>query len=126
MSLEALVSFSWKEFEHGEGALIKIVGASVRKFRDTPEIQINDGTVIEAYHDTAFPDISELSEKVSIADLRNGMRDVSITLQIENWAQRTFEAQDGSSRVVRSGDVMDPTGRCRLTAWCDFDPEPGD
>ena len=119
---------SWKEFEHGEGALIKIVGASVRKFRDTPEIQINDGTVIEAYHDTAFPDISELakSEKVSIADLRNGMRDVSITLQIENWAQRTFEAQDGSSRVVRSGDVMDPTGRCRLTAWCDFDPEPGD
>ena len=29
---------SWKEFEHGEGALIKIVGASVRKFRDTPEI----------------------------------------------------------------------------------------
>ena len=54
------------------------------------------------------------------------MRDVSITLQIENWAQRTFEAQDGSSRVVRSGDVMDPTGRCRLTAWCDFDPEPGD
>ena len=119
---------SWKEFEHGEGALIKIVGASVRKFRDTPEIQINDGTVIEAYHDTAFPDISELakSEKMSIADLRNGMRDVSITLQIENWAQRTFEAQDGSSRVVRSGDVMDPTGRCRLTAWCDFDPEPGD
>ena len=53
------------------------------------------------------------------------MRDVSITLQIENWAQRTFEAQDGSSRVVRSGDVMDPTGRCRLTAWCDFDPEIG-
>ena len=119
---------SWKEFEHEEGSLVKIVGASVRKFRETPEIQINDGTVIETYRDTAFPDMAELveSEKVSIADLRNGMRDVSITLQIENWAQRTFESQDGSSRVVRSGDVMDPTGRCRLTAWCDFDPKPGD
>ena len=119
---------SWKEFEHEEGSLVKIVGASVRKFRETPEIQINDGTVIETYRDSAFPDMSELveSEKVSIADLRNGMRDVSITLQIENWAQRTFESQDGSSRVVRSGDVMDPTGRCRLTAWCDFDPTPGD
>jgi replication factor A1 len=119
---------SWKEFEHEVGALVKIVGASVRKFRETPEIQINDGTVIETYHDTSFPDVSELveSEKASIAELRNGMRDVSITLQIESWAQRTFESQDGSSRVVRSGDVMDPTGRCRLTAWCEFDPRPGD
>ena len=119
---------SWKEFDHEEGSLVKIVGASVRKFRETPEIQINDGTVIEKYRDSAFPEMAKLveSEKVSIADLRNGMRDVSITLQIENWAQRTFEAQDGSSRVVRSGDVMDPTGRCRLTAWCDFDPKSGD
>ena len=54
------------------------------------------------------------------------MRDVSITLQVENWNQRTFETKDGDSRVVRSGDVMDPTGRCRLTAWCEFDPKPGD
>ena len=119
---------SWKDFEHEEGSLVKIVGASVRKFRETPEIQINDGTVIEAYHDTSFPDIAKLSEsdKVSISDLRNGMRDVEITLQVENWAKRTFESQDGVSKVVRSGDVMDPTGRCRLTAWCDFDPKPGE
>jgi len=119
---------SWKEFEHEEGALVKIVGASVRKFRDTPEIQINDGTVIETYRDSSFPEVAELaeSEKVSISDLRDGMRDVSITLQVENWNQRTFESKDGDSRVVRSGDVMDPTGRCRLTAWCEFDPKSGD
>ena len=119
---------SWKDFEHEEGALVKIVGASVRKFRETPEIQINDGTVIETYRDTSFPEIGELaeSEKVSISELRDGMRDVSITLQVENWNQRTFETKDGDSRVVRSGDVMDPTGRCRLTAWCEFDPKPGD
>ena len=119
---------SWKEFEHEEGALVKIVGASVRKFRDTPEIQINDGTVIETYRDTSFPEVAELteSEKVSISDLRDGMRDIAITLQVENWNQRTFETKDGDSRVVRSGDIMDPTGRCRLTAWCEFDPKPGD
>ena len=119
---------SWKEFEHEEGALVKIVGASVRKFRETPEIQINDGTVIETYRDTSFPEVAELteSEKVSISNLRDGMRDVSITLQVENWNQRTFETKDGDSRVVRSGDIMDPTGRCRLTAWCEFDPKPGD
>jgi len=119
---------SWKDFEHEEGSLVKIVGASVRKFRETPEIQINDGTVIEAYHDTSFPEVSELakSEKVSIADLRNGMRDVTITLQVESWEQRSFESQNGESKTVRSGDVMDPSGRCRLTAWCEFDPSPGE
>ena len=119
---------SWKEFDYEEGALIKIVGASVRKFRDTPEININDGTVIESYHDSSFPEMDELSAstEVSIANLRNGMRDVSITLQVENWNQRTFDAEDGSKRVVRSGDVMDPSGRCRLTAWCEFDPKPGE
>ncbi len=119
---------SWKDFDHDTGALVKIVGASVRKFRETPEININDGTVIEPYHDAEFPELADLSEssKVTISDLRNGMRDVSISLQVESWNQRTFEAGDGSSRVVRSGDVMDPSGRCRLTAWCEFDPKPGD
>ena len=119
---------SWKEFAHEDGALVKLVGASVRKFRDTPEINVNDGTVIETYHDTSFPGMDELAEsdKVAISDLRNGMRDISITLQVESWNQRTFESEDGSSKVVRSGDVLDPSGRCRLTAWCDFDPSPGD
>ena len=108
---------SWKDFEHEEGALVKIVGASVRKFRDTPDIQINDGTGIETYRDTSFPEVAELteSEKGSISDLRDGMRDVSITLQVENWNQRTFETKDGDSRVVRSGDIMDPTGTVSYT-----------
>jgi len=119
---------SWKEFDYEEGSLVKIVGASIRKFRDTPEININDGTVIEPFHDSSFPGLEELAQStnVTIADLRNGMRDVSITLQIESWDQRTFESEDGSKRVVRSGDVMDQSGRCRLTSWCEFDPSPGD
>ncbi len=118
---------SWAPFEHEAGALVKIVGASVRKFRDTPEINVNDGTVVEPYHDSSFPDVAELSasSEATIADLRNGMRDVGITLQVESWDQRTFESGDGTSKVVRSGDVMDPSGRCRLTAWCEFDPQPG-
>ena len=54
------------------------------------------------------------------------MRDISIILQITSWEERTFTSEDGIERVVRSGDVMDPTGRCRLTAWCEFNPKVGD
>jgi replication factor A1 len=54
------------------------------------------------------------------------MRDIEVTVQVESWIQRSFTSKDGTERVVRSGDVMDPSGRSRLTAWCEVDLEPGD
>jgi len=119
---------SWVPLEHEPGALLKIDGASVRKFRETPEINIGDRTRIEVYHDTAFASMDDLSQanKVSIAELRNGMRDIEITVQVESWDQRSFTSEDGTERVVRSGDVLDPSGLCRLTAWCEIDPKQGD
>ena len=119
---------SWVPLEHEPGTLLKIDGASVRKFRETPEINIGDRTRIEVYHDTAFASMEDLSQanKVAISDLRNGMRDIEVTVQVEAGVQRSFSSEDGTERVVRSGDVIDPSGRCRLTAWCEVDPEPGD
>ena len=119
---------SWVPLEHEPGTLLKIDGASVRKFRETPEINIGDRTRIEVYHDTAFASMDDLSQanKVSIAELRNGMSDIEITVQVESWDQRSFTSEDGTERVVRSGDVLDPSGRCRLTAWCEIDPKQGD
>ena len=119
---------SWSDFDHEAGTLLKIEGASIRRFRDTPEVNIGDTTRVEVYHDNSFASMEDLAstKKSTISGLRNGMRDVEITLQVESWYKRSFTAKDGSERIVRSGDVMDPTGRCRLTAWCDFDPKPGD
>lgn len=119
---------SWVPLEHEPGALLKIDGASVRKFRETPEINIGDRTRIEVFHDTAFASMDDLSQanKVSISELRNGMSDIEITVQVESWDQRSFTSEDGTERVVRSGDVLDPSGRCRLTAWCEIDPKQGD
>ena len=119
---------SWKNLDYEQGDLIKIRGASVRKFRDTPEINFNDGTIVEVYHDSEFATLDELSAKSNkkIADLRNGMKGISIILQIESWNERKFTGNDGEERIVRSGDVMDPTGRCRLTAWCEMNPSEGD
>jgi len=118
---------SWSEFNHEPGSLLKIERATVRRYRDTPEINIGDLTKIEPYHDNAFASIDDLksSTRSKIADLRDGARDIEITLQVENWQSRTFTNADGEEKTVRSGDVMDPTGRCRLTAWCDISPEAG-
>jgi len=127
-STGSISMLSWADFEHEPGALVRIEGATVRRFRDTPEVNISDSTRVEVYHDNSFASLDELSSstKSNISELRNGMRDIEITLQVETWNQRSFTANDGTERVVRSGDVMDPSGRCRLTAWCEFDPKPGD
>lgn len=123
------ISFlSWVPINHEIGDLVKIEGAMIRKFRETPEVNINDRTKIEKYHDNNFASTEELSEVTTskIGDLRNGMKDVITTVQVESWQSRTFTNSDGEEKTVRSGDIMDPTGRCRLTAWCEIDPKPGD
>ena len=53
------------------------------------------------------------------------MKDVITTVQVESWQSRTFTNSDGEEKIVRSGDVMDPSGRCRLTAWCEIDLSSG-
>ena len=118
---------SWREFNHEVGSLVKIGRAQVRRFRDTPEINIGDLTKIEPFHDNSFASMDDLESvtRSTISELRDGARDIEITVQVENWQARTFTNADGEERTVRSGDVMDPTGRCRLTSWGEMDPEPG-
>ena len=123
------ISFlSWVPIEHEVGDLVKIEGAMIRKFRETPEVNVNDRTKIEKFHDSNFASIEDLSKATTsrISELRNGMKDVIVTVQVESWQSRTFTNSDGEEKIVRSGDVMDPSGRCRLTAWCDVEPKPGD
>jgi replication factor A1 len=118
---------SWRDFEHEVGSLIKIDRAQIRRFRDTPEINIGDLTKIEPFHDSSFASMDDLQSvnRSTISELRDGARDIEITVQVENWQARTFTNADGEERTVRSGDVMDPTGRCRLTSWGEMSPEPG-
>ena len=119
---------SWVPFNFEIGNLIKMENISIRKFRDTPEINISNDAKIEIYIDNSFPQIDDLVHTTTsnISELRNGMRDIKITVQIDSWSQRTFTSDDGSEKIVRSGDIIDPSGRCRLTAWCDFNPKNGD
>ena len=118
---------SWKALDIAKGDLVKIENAQVKRFRDTPEINIGDFTKIEPYHDGAFPEAETLQANSSftIKDLRDGMRDVEITLQVVDWNSRSFTSKTGEERVVRSGEVQDPSGRCRLTSWGEVDLEAG-
>ena len=109
---------SWEPFSHEVGSLIKIEGAQVKTFRDTPELNFGRTTKIESFHDANFANIEKLNTQnmKTISKLTDGARDVEAVVQITEWEKRTF-TKDGEERHLWSGQVADPTGRCRMSAW---------
>lgn len=118
----AIGFLSWESFDHEVGSLIKIENAQVRVFRETPEINIGSSSKIEIFHDSNFATAEDLvARSVSrIEDLRDGSRDVEIVLEIQKMIKRDFQGKDGEAKSVWSGDVADPTGKCRCSIW--FEP----
>ena len=109
---------SWEPFEHEVGALVKVDGAQVRTFRDTPELNFGRTTKVELFHDSNFADAESLMEQniVTISQLRDGSRDVEAIVQITEWSKRSF-VRDGEEKFLWSGQIADPTGKCRMSAW---------
>ena len=52
----------------------------------------------------------------NVAALRDGSRDVDAVVQITEMTKRTFE-RDGEEKFLWSGQIADPTGRCRISIW---------
>ena len=115
----AIGFLSWESFDHEVGSLLKIENAQVRVFRDTPEINIGGSTKIEIFHDSNFASAEDLGARSvsKIEDLRDGSRDVEIVVEIHKMIQRDFQGKDGEEKSVWSGDIADPTGRCRCSIW---------
>ncbi|GIR34261.1 MAG: replication protein A [Methanobacteriota archaeon] len=118
---------SWEPFSHEVGSLIKIEGAQVKTFRDTPELNFGRTTKIESFHDTNFANIEKLNTQnmKTISKLTDGARDVEAVVQITEWEKRTF-TKDGEERHLWSGQIADPTGRCRMSAWQELPFESSD
>lgn len=123
----AIGFLSWEPFHHEVGSLVKIENAQVRVFRNTPEINIGSSTRIEIFHDSNFSSAEDLNaQSVSkIEDLRDGSRDVEIIFEIQKMVKRDFKGSDGEEKSVWSGDIADPTGKCRCSIWTEppFDYE---
>ena len=117
----AIGFLSWEPFDYEIGSLLKIDGAQVKTFRDTPELNFGRTTKIEPYHDANFANADALKEGLvsTISTLRDGSKDVEIVVNITAWEKRTF-TKDGEERYLWSGQIADPTGQCRVSAWTDL------
>ncbi len=117
----AIGFLSWEPFDYELGSLLKIDGAQVKTFRDTPELNFGRTTKIEPFHDANFADTESLKQGMvsTISTLRDGSKDVEIVVNITSWEKRTF-TKDGEERYLWSGQIADPTGQCRVSAWTDL------
>ncbi len=116
------ISFlSWEPMNVEIGQLVKIDNATVKSFRDTPEINIGRATRVEPYHDASFSGVEELEKmnQMDISSLSDGSRDVNIIVEIHEWDKRTF-TRDGVEKYLWSGKIADNTGQCRMSAWQDL------
>ena len=109
---------SWEPFEHEVGTLVKIDGAQVRTFRDTPELNFGRTTKVEIFHDSNFANAESLMQQnvLTISQLRDGSRDVETIVQLTEWNKRSF-VRDGQEKFLWSGQIADPSGKCRMSAW---------
>tara|TARA_Y100000746_G_scaffold232061_1_gene247702 strand:- start:1428 stop:3110 length:1683 start_codon:yes stop_codon:yes gene_type:complete len=119
---------SWVDFNHDVGDLIKIEKSQIKRFRETPELNIGQYTKVESFRDSKFPSLEDLnsSSKQNIANLRDGMREIDITIEIKKWIKREFTNDEGDKKTVWSGEIIDPTGKCRMTSWQDLGIEEKD
>ncbi|MGY8754368.1 MAG: hypothetical protein ACKVIR_01625 [Candidatus Poseidoniales archaeon] len=115
----AIGFLSWEPFEHEIGSLLKIENSQVRCFRETPELNFGSGTKIEIFHDSNFASTDDLAATsiCKIEDLRDGASDIDIIIEFQKMVKRSFTGKDGEEKSVWSGDVADPTGRCRSSIW---------
>jgi len=113
---------SWVDLNHEVGDLIKIEKAQIRRFRETAELNIGQYTKVENFRDSKFPSIEDLnsSTKQNIGNLRDGMREIDITIEIKKWIKREFTKEGEDTKTVWSGEVIDSTGKCRMTSWQDI------
>ena len=83
----AIGFLSWEPFDYELGSLLKIDGAQVKTFRDTPELNFGRTTKIEPFHDANFADTESLKQEMvsTISTLRDGSKDVEIVVNITSW-----------------------------------------
>ena len=112
---------SWDPFTHQAGTLLKIQSATIRRFRDTPELNFGRTTKVEIFHDANFSDVETLAESsvVTISQLRDGAKDVTIIAQLQSLTERKFTNAEGEEKTVYAGQLIDPTGQCKSSMWCD-------
>jgi len=121
------ISFtSWGEFEHEEGAKIRIVDAYVKEFNNRLDVNLGDRTVIEVLGDDAVDPVDYEKEfvernltKLTVSELSPTYQNVDISGRLLTLGDRELPG----GRKLREATLADDTGKVQVSIWTDADIE---
>ena len=111
-----------------KGAVYLFKNCYTKLWNDKVQINMGNRSVIQRENvEMATPErqISYSSSVAKVADLREGIGNVTVTVKIVSVESRNILVK-GEPRVVFSGIAADTTGKVQFSAWSDFGLQEGE
>ncbi|EMA53367.1 MULTISPECIES: Single-stranded DNA binding protein [Halococcus] len=106
---------AWEEFDLSSGDTIEIVGAGVREWEGSPELNLGSETTVKI--DDEPLDVSyDIGGDTHLSKLAPGDRGVALEVAVAEVERKTIDGRDGETEIL-SGVFADETGRLPFTDW---------
>jgi replication factor A1 len=106
---------AWEDFDLAAGDTITVIGAGVREWEGSPELNLGSNTTIEKEEETL--DVPyEIGGDASLDDLQPGDRGVAIEVKVSEVESKVIDGRDGETEIL-SGVLADESARLPFTDW---------
>jgi replication factor A1 len=110
---------SWRPLEGLEkGDVIEVEGAYTKEFNGKAQVNFGDRTRITKKAPEDIPATPTIFRDVPVAELRDGLRGIRVTVRILSVAPRQVTVQ-GQPKTVWSGTLADASGQAEFSSWSD-------
>lgn len=113
---------AWEQFpfEVEKGDAIDIQNSYANTWNEKPQVNLGSRTSLDKIDGDEIPDFKTEMQPCELKDIREGMRNLSITGRITSLEDKTVQTDDGE-KDLKSGVLADKTGKVQFSAWHDFD-----
>ncbi len=112
---------AWKDFGISKGDVVRVEGAYSRERNGEIQVNLSERSTVEKLADREIGSVARFGtpRAASIADLREGMGNITVTGRVMSISEKEIEVQ-GETRSMVSGVLADATGKVSFTGWRDF------
>ncbi|MCK5560021.1 MAG: hypothetical protein KAJ51_05485 [Thermoplasmata archaeon] len=120
---------AWSEFKLNKGDTVRIQNAYTKDWQGTPQVQLGDRTKVEKTDEEL--EVSNVpigktstkarapSKEYNVLEFRDGLSNISAKVRIISIEPHEINV-NGGKKTIFNGIAADTTGKCRFTAWKDF------
>jgi replication factor A1 len=110
---------AWEDFGLEAGETITAIGAGVREWEGSPELNLGSDTTIEK-GEQSLEVPYEIGGEAVLADLEPGDRGVTIDAVVNEVETKVIDGRDGETEIL-SGVLADESARLPFTDWAPHD-----